>query len=140
MKKGPKPLPLADRFWRNVDRSNEDGCWEWTGARTSSPWTRRYNFPGYGYSFIGSRADGTHKGIPAHRLSWMVNIGPIPEGMIVCHHCDNPPCVRPDHLFLGTKGDNTRDMVRKGRHGSRTHPERWANAILNLGTYAEKGR
>jgi hypothetical protein len=51
----------------------------------------------------------------AHRVSWRMHNGDIPKGMVICHKCDNPPCVRPDHLFLGTYSDNTQDMIRKGR-------------------------
>lgn len=59
----------------------------------------------------------------AHRVSWALAFGDIAAGLCVCHHCDTPACVRPDHLFLGTTGDNTRDMVRKRRHHAWTKPE-----------------
>lgn len=85
---------LSDKFWPQVEKG--DGCWLWIGART-------YN--GYGYC----------AGRGAHRLSWELHHGPIQKGLLVCHKCDNPPCVRPDHLFLGTPRDNTQDSLVKGR-------------------------
>lgn len=80
-----------------------DGCWEWPGQRTSG---------GYGTLRKGGRDQSTAY---SHRLSYTINIGPIPEGMVVCHRCDNPPCCRPDHLFLGTQAENVADKIAKGR-------------------------
>lgn len=88
-------------FWSHVQKS--DGCWEWVGARNPN---------GYGNHHAQGR---TRK---AHRVSWEMEYGPIPEGMLVLHRCDNPPCVRPDHLFLGTQRDNLRDAIAKGRWNS----------------------
>ena len=96
---------LAQRFWSKVVKSKHpDGCWVWTGARGSK---------GYGSLARGER------GLTrlTHRISWEMHHGPIPDGMCVCHHCDSPPCIRPDHLFLGTDSDNMRDMNAKGRRG-----------------------
>lgn len=92
--------PTAEqRFWAKVDTSGD--CWEWQGRR----------FPtGYGGFYAGGRVNWY-----AHRFVWTLVNGAIPQGMHVCHHCDNPPCVRPDHLFLGTPKDNMRDRDRKGR-------------------------
>lgn len=91
------PASPEERFWRFVNRSN--GCWLWTGGR---------NRPG-GY--------GTFDGKGAHRFSWCLHFGEIPDRLNVLHRCDNPDCVSPDHLFLGTQADNMTDMNRKGRHG-----------------------
>ena len=94
--------PGEKRFWSRVRKS--DGCWEWTGK------PRRDR---YGTIAVGPR--GGKKDFLAHRFSWQLHYGEIPEGMEVCHTCDNPPCVRPDHLFLGTHKVNMSDMGKKGR-------------------------
>jgi hypothetical protein len=86
------------RFWARVDKSGE--CWLWTGPRDKD---------GYGKANVRRRA------LRAHRVSWTMANGAIPEGLIVCHRCDTPACVRPDHLWLGTQLDNVRDMTAKGR-------------------------
>jgi hypothetical protein len=90
-------------FYRHVQMSDDDSCWEWTAYKKPS---------GYGQTRIGGRG-GKH--YLAHRLSWIVHFGDIPDGMHVCHKCDNPPCVNPKHLFLGTNSDNIKDRVSKGR-------------------------
>lgn len=87
------------RFWRRVVKS--DGCWLFWGAQLPK---------GYGRIGIGGGAY-----ILAHRLSWIIHVGPIPHNFDVLHSCDFPGCIHPNHLFLGTNADNIRDMISKGR-------------------------
>lgn len=103
---------------------NEDVCWPWSGTRDRK---------GYGVIRL---AGGQFK---AHRVTWAAFRGPIPDGMCVCHHCDNPGCINPKHLFLGTIGDNNRDMMQKGRHrwGDRPKGERHVHAVLTASLVRE---
>lgn len=97
----------ADRIWQRGVRT-ATGCFEWTGN----------NVHGYGRVSIG----GTTRMVT--HVAWELTYGPIPEGLYVLHHCDNPPCFEPTHLFVGTARDNGQDMSRKGRSGPTRHPER----------------
>ena len=92
--------PLTVRFWQHVKKST--GCWEWQGVTRG------------GYGRFKTRETG-RRYVTASRLAWELTYRPIPSGMKVLHRCDNPPCCRPSHLFLGSQGDNVADCNSKGR-------------------------
>lgn len=93
---------LAERLSFGGWNITVTGCWEWAASRRPT---------GYGVLSIGQQRLEY-----AHRISWTVHRGPIPDGQFVCHSCDNPPCINPDHLFLGSVADNNTDMAEKQRH------------------------
>lgn len=100
---------MLERFWKFVDKKDEDSCWPWTG----------YIEYRRGVPINANFRDG--KGIyqESSRMSWEIHNGPIPDGLWVLHHCDFRICVNPKHLFLGTNSDNIADKVSKGRHTKR---------------------
>jgi len=95
-----------NRFWTKVDKGRANDCWEWQGSVSSS---------GYGSFKVGGQT------VSAHRLAWELgNDEEIPDGMCVCHSCDNPLCCNPAHLWLGTVAENNQDKISKGRHNNPT--------------------
>lgn len=96
--------PMANKFWPKVKVAGADECWEWQAAIQRAT----------GYGLIGKGGFGAGSE-GAHRVSYRMHIGEIPQGMVVMHACDNRRCVNPKHLRLGTYRDNTRDMIAKGR-------------------------
>lgn len=110
-----KPIPIEKRFWKKVIKSGSDGCWEWTGKRERN-----------GYGRTGLTVDGIHRELPATHASWFIHFNQWPNKLVL-HKCDNPPCVNPDHLFLGDTKTNVIDRQNKGRSknlfgvGSRHH-------------------
>ncbi len=109
-----RTLPVIDRFMKKVAVVN-GGCWIWIGAK---------NLQGYGRLAV-LKDERWHRGRHASRTSYELFIGPIPQGMCVCHTCDNPSCVNPSHLWVGTHKQNSQDMVAKGRsrnqHSASSH-------------------
>ncbi len=112
-----KKRPIEERFFEKVVMIPFHDCWEWSAYKNAK-----------GYGVIG---DGRKTRL-SHRVSYEIHFGKIPDGLLICHKCDNPGCNRPDHLFLGTPADNTRDMVEKKRIKGRS-------SILRNRTHCPEG-
>jgi hypothetical protein len=97
------PAPLIERFWRSVDKKSNDECWQWIASINNKK-----------YGILGAGGKGG-KSLFAHRYSYELHNGKIPDGMFVMHKCDNPSCVNPNHLLVGTPKDNTQDALSKNR-------------------------
>lgn len=98
---------IQDRFWGKVNRQGPAECWPWIGAARPA---------GYGVFWARGRFLSAH--LVAWQLARSLDPAPMPKGIEACHRCDNPRCVNPSHIFVGTKSDNMRDMISKGRHAA----------------------
>jgi hypothetical protein len=106
-------MSIEERFWSKVEMIPFHDCWEWVGCKVPA---------GYGQLRLGGKKEPN---LFAHRVSYVIHNGEIGKGLFVLHKCDNPSCVNPRHLFLGTHQDNMNDMKAKGRQGKKFN--RWHN-------------
>lgn len=121
--------PTRQRFWEKVDKNGPimppmtTPCWVWTAGF--------FRIIAHGkHYFYGNLTLPGHKSVYAHRFSWEIaHNQPIPKGIHILHKCDNPPCVNPDHLFIGTPSDNMRDMATKGRTGVKYGEKNWNSKL-----------
>lgn len=123
-----------ERFWKYTDRRGPDECWLWTGLRDKG-----------NYGVIAVRVNGVSKSWRAHRFSWTIANGEIPSGLLVLHKCDNPICVNPAHLRVGTQLDNMRDKTEKGRGNLRSGYRHYKSKlsdqdILDIRASTESGK
>lgn len=121
--RGPIKQDEGARFWSKADVRGPNECW---------PWLRSVDRCGYGKFQVGARSNDV-----AHRVAWRLVNGPVPEGLYVLHHCDNPPCVNPRHLYTGTQFDNMHDAVVRGRHVPPPRGEAHRTSKLTIAKVAE---
>ena len=121
---GPKPRDWQERFWEWVDKRGRDECWEWTGTR---------DHHGYGQMFIGT-IHKTRRAHKTHRLSYLIVHGEIPEGHLIRHKCDNPPCCNPNHLEIGLPVHNVRDAVERQQmnQGTKNGNSKFSNDQITM--------
>lgn len=114
-------LKLDERFWNKVEVIPFTTCWEWVAGK---------DWDGYGHFKI--TINGKKCTRKSHRLAFENRFGPIPKGMLICHTCDNPGCVNPDHLFIGTPKDNNNDAVKKGRYKAPSGQKHWTKKVKQI--------
>jgi predicted transcriptional regulator len=113
-------LSIEERFWQKVNIKSPDECWEWIAGKHPQ-----------GYGTFGM---GSGKSVYAHRMAYFLHYGINPKSNHVCHHCDNPSCVNPSHLFLGTHRDNMQDMVAKNRNVAHSGEDNGNSKLTNAQT------
>jgi len=128
-KRSAKHISLEERFWFYTDKIDLDDCWEWKANKRN----------GYGRIYFDGRLH------TAHRISWIIHFGEIPDKLKVLHKCDNPSCVNPYHLFLGTQEDNVHDMCNKNRNkypiGEQVHKARLSRtSVIKIKRLYETGK
>lgn len=111
-----------ERFWAKVNRADPDSCWEWSVRQSG----------GRGYGMTYARINGEVRQMTAHRLAWLISGHPLHSDLLIAHHCDNPRCCNPSHLFEATHAENMRDMIRKGRRGQTSTTRNPATLIAKV--------